>query len=385
MSGAPRRPRSAGIAVACISLLFVLLPALVVGSSLAAPARPGEAARLQRALSSAELAAAADGQVARAYYLSAAPVAVWPTTAAEQATLLGRARLTQALAIGAISGLLYLVVLMARGRLQALVACAALAALPPVVAEGQVLRPEVPAVLFAALALQQLLTLAAPPRVLVLGSRQRRHLLLAGVAGCAMFGNGLCVATLPSFGVVLLVPGVVLTVAAVQIGWRGSRVGRRRGWLRVPVPAMNRRLLPWTALSLLTPAVAWYVLSRSLAGPVEALAPSQAGVGLLPEAFAGRVAWLAVAVLGAIAGLLRVGIRFGRGGRIGADLVLFVFTVVLLAGAVRLPPGEDALGAALPFAVLAADGVRALLVAVSGSWRRRAAGLRPSSAARSVR
>jgi hypothetical protein len=365
----PRRPRSAGIAVAAVTLLLVLLPALVVGSSLAAPARPGEAARLQRALSSAESAAVPDGEVARSFHRSAVMTATWPQASAEQEALLARARLAQVAAIAGLSGLLYLVVLLARGRLQALLACLCLSVLPPVASGGHVLRPEAPAALFAALALLLLQMLAAEPVVEAAGSRMRRSLLPLAVGGCALLANGMAVAALPSRGEVLLVPGIVLTIAGVQIAWRGAQVWRRRGWLRLPVPAINGRLLPWTALSLLSPVAALVVLSAALSGPSEALAPTAAGDGLLPT---GLAHWpvLVLAAIGALVGVLRVGIGLGRRGRIGADFVLYVFTVAVLAGVLRAPPGEDALPAALPLAVLVAEGLRAVAVALRG--RRRA-------------
>lgn len=356
-------------AVACACLLVVLLPALWVGSRLDQPPAPGELARVQRALSSDPAAAVADGEVARQYHRAAIADAAWPDTEAAQVSLLARARLGQAAALVALAGLCYLVVLLARGRLLALCSCLCLFALPSIRSDGHVLRPEMPASLFAALALLLWLSLAAEPKVAASGRPWRRVGMQFLLGLCAVLASGLCVAALPSAGEVLLVPGIVLTLAVLQLAVRVVRLWRRHGPLRLPVRALNRRLLPWTAAALGTPGAAWLVLSLSLVGPVEALSPTASTVGLLPDS-PWRWPSLLLLLTGAVVGLFQVGVRFGRTGRVRADFVLWISAMVWLAGSLRAPTGEDQLPAALAAAVCISEGLLAAFVLGQALWRR---------------
>jgi hypothetical protein len=367
----PRVHRGRGVgllrpAVASASLLVVLLPALWVGSRLDLPPAPGEVERIVRALSAASSAALVDGEVARQYHAAAVAGANSPTTATEAAALLSRARLGQVAVLAALSGLVYLCVLLARGRVAALCSCLCLGFLAPIAAEGHVLRPEAPAALFAALALLLWQSMAPEPRVARRGRSWRQIGMLFGLGACAVIASGLCVAALPSAGEVLLVPGIVLTLAALQMLLRTAKLWRRCGLWRMPVPAINRRLLPWTALALATPAAAWWLLSTALAGPVEALRPTASSVGLLPSPPLLWWPFLSLLLLGAGVGLVRVGVRFGRSGRIRADFVLAIAAAVWLAAALRAPHDEDQLPAVLAAAVCAGDGLVALLALLPG-------------------
>jgi len=69
--------------------------------------------------------------------------------------------------------------------------------------------------------------------------------------------------------------------------------------------------------------------------------------------------------------VLRVGGRFGRRGRIGADLVLLVYCAVQLAWHLANPSQHDALRIAPAFAILLGDGVLSL-GALGFGLRRRA-------------
>lgn len=342
-------------AVAAVTLLLVLLPALVVALHLGAPPHPGERERVVRAVAASPSTPIVDGEVARSFYRSTLRDV---SIAANDATApwLPRARLAQVFGVFALTGLLYTAVLLAGDRLRALLACAWLAVLPPVFAEGHVLRAETPAALFGWLGLAVLLGL-------VQAERRRRGAAWRGlmIGGCALTANGLAVAALPTFGVALLVPGVVLTLAALQLVVRSGRIVRRRGLRRWPYAACNRRLLPWTALALATPVVA--LLAMQLAAPgvlaVDAApGPSLAAnsdVGLLPSAMPwGALAWILV-VTGAIGGVFRIGVGFGRSGRISAVVVLWIGVGLVLAGAVR-SPSVDALQAAPAAAVVLGEG-----------------------------
>ena len=341
-------------AVAAATLLIVLLPALVVSQHLGAPPHPGERERVVRAVATPS-APVVDGEVARSFYRSALrdiaiaaddPASPW----------LPRARLAQVFGVFALGGLLYTAVLLAGDRLRAVLACAWLAVLPPVLGEGHVLRAETPAALFGWLGLAVLLGLVSAERH---GRGAAWRGCVIGV--CALTANGLAVAALPTFGVALLAPGVVLTLAALQLLARGVRIVRRRGLGPLPFAACNRRLLPWTALVLATPVVALGTMLAAAPGPVragdEAGAALAAGsnVGLLPAAAPWHVVVWALLLLGALGGVFRIGTEFGRRGRVTATVVLWVGVALMLAGARQSPP-VDALPAAPAAAVVLGEG-----------------------------
>lgn len=362
-------------AVAAVTLLLVLLPALVAAQHLGAPPHPGERERIVRAVSVAPAERVVDGEVARSFYRSALrdvsidvadPAAPW----------LPRARLAQVFGVFALAGLLYTAVLLAGDRLRAVLACAWLAVLPPVLGEGHVLRAETPAALFGWLGLAVLLGLVSTER------RVRGAAWRGGVIGvCALTANGLAVAALPTFGVALLAPGVVLTLAALQLLGRGARIVRRRGLGRLPYAACNRRLLPWTGLALATPVVALGTMLVAAPGPVPAGADSTtwltAGteVGLLPSSAPWHLLVWGLLVLGALGGVFRIGSEFGRRGRVTATVVLWVGLALMLAGARQSPP-VDALPAAPAAAVVLGEGslwavflLRRLALRLSGRRR----------------
>ncbi|MFY9343269.1 MAG: hypothetical protein WAT39_12305 [Planctomycetota bacterium] len=164
MSGpaAGKRPAWRALGASCAIVLVLLLPALVAGVNLAAPARADEVARLAQALGGSDTGA--DSALARQFYVSALADASPPADPAGWQALVGRARVSQVAGVLAIGLLTYLVVLLARGRLQALVATTALALLPPVLHDGHVLRPETPATLFALFATLLFQCFAQPTR-----------------------------------------------------------------------------------------------------------------------------------------------------------------------------------------------------------------------------
>lgn len=353
-------------------MLCVLLPGLVAGVRLSAAPAPGELARVQRAVAPGPTVAP-DSEIGRLFHRATLPAGTtFPADAAAQAALLARARLAQAGGMAGVGLLLYLVVVVARGRVQALLACIALACLPPVALEGHVLRPETPSVLLAGLSLLLLQCLAQAPRRA--GRHWTRAVTAGGLVGCAMLACGLAVATLPSNAASLLVPGVVLTVAAGALFLHALRTGRARGLARVPVRALNARLLPWTAAALMTPVVVLWLLSAGVGVPVDAVAPSVSAAAAWPAALPGRFLVFGLGALGAASGVVRAGVQLGRSGRITADLVLLVACAVTVVGAFAGVPGADRLPAAVLTAVLLADGARTLLVVLARLLRRRISG-----------
>lgn len=342
-------------AVAAATLLLVLLPALVVAQHLGAPPHRGERERVVRAVAAAPAERVVDGEVARSFYRSALrDVAIDADDT--RSPWLPRARLAQVFGVFALAGLLYTAVLLAGDRLRAVLACAWFAVLPPVLGEGHVLRAETPAALFGWLGLAVLLGL-------VPAERRARGVSWRGfvIGACALTANGLAVAALPTFGVALLAPGVVLTLAALQLLVRGARIVRRRGLGRLPYAACNRRLLPWTALALATPVVALGTMLVSAPGPVPEGADGSAwltagsDVGLLPSAAPWHLLVWGLLWLGALGGVFRIGTEFGRRGRVTATVVLWVGVALMLAGARQSPP-VDALPAAPAAAVVLGEG-----------------------------
>jgi hypothetical protein len=363
-AAAGRSSRFTRLGAICATLLCLVLPALVAGVRMAAPAGPDEVARLQRALvpngdAAPRDSVPRDSRIAQQFYVAAVTESVLPADAAAAQAAVGRARLAQVAALLAIGGLVYLVVLQARGRVQALVAVVILTLLPAVRLDGHVLRPETPAVLLAMLATLLWQAFAFESRV-KRSNAATVDVSRLGLGCCAMLASALAVATLPAYGAPLLVPGIVLTCAAVHLGCRAVRIGRWRGQRALPVSSLNRRLLPWTLASLLTPAVTLAILSTTQEGAGEGLLPTATDVGVTPANPVAAGLFWATMVLGACAAILRVARRMRHPGRIGPDLVLFAACAVVLAGASGRPAGFDSLPLAPAFAVIGSDGVWAI-------------------------
>lgn len=370
----PRQVRAlARLAVACATWLVLLLPTLLAARNLGAPARPDELARLARA--AGPDTSGLETALARAYFARAGGQASLPDAAEARQAFVVRARLWQLATLLATTLALHAAVVLARGRLHALLACAAFALAPAVATDGHVLRPEGPATAMSAFACLLLVGVAAPAR----GTARRSRWLLPpqrlrwGLAGCAALAIGLTVALLPTQGAVLVAPGAVLVVAAAQMALRTARLVRRAGWLRLPVRAMNQRLLPWTCLSLGAPAASLVMLARSLRGPADAVAASVGDGDVVPAGAAGVVV-VAVGGLGALVAIVQTGGALRRRGRISGALVLFAAVAIACAARVQVAPERDGLSLAPAVAVLVAEGAYAL---VALGWRAIGARQRP--------
>jgi len=350
------------IGVFAVTASLLLLPALLAARHLGTPGDEAERQRVVRALA-AEASTGLETEVARSFHGAwLSGVSSWPADENARQEVLTRARLASITAVLGLSLATYLVVLLARGRLQALAACACLSLLPPIVQEGHVLRPEVPAALFAVFAVLLLACLAQAVR-----SRRTGAVRILGFVLCAAIASGLAVAAFPRHGASLLVAGVVLTLGALQFGLRSLRVARRRGVAALPIRAVNARLLPWTAAALLTPAVTMVLLGVLGDGSFDGVLPS-AGADYWPASLALRIPFAAALAVGGMAMLLRTGQAWRRRGRIGPDLVLLVAAAVALASGLPQPEGEDRVLLAVPTAVLLAEACWAL--AMLAQWRR---------------
>ena len=339
---------------ACVLLLFLLLPALVAGARLDSPARPGELRRIEEAL---DPSAATNSPVARMYYGMTLPA----EPAGDATQSLALARRAQLLGVLGLSFLLYLSVRMVRSRLVAIAACLALAVLPPVFADGYVLRPETPAALFALLAVLLLQGLPHMAR-----SRHRpRHLgLLSQLATMSSVGIclALAVSALTTYTVYLLLPTATLFLAVLTWVLRLPRVARHRGLARMPVRAFALRLGPWVGTAFFTLFFSWLIFSSEL-GPSSVPHVSTATTaGIYPEPLFVRLPTVVLTVLGALSLVLRTGVDLGRTARLSPASVLLVFAAIVLVDRLLHGEGVDGLPAALALAVLIAEGLRVVVV-----------------------
>jgi len=355
---------------------IVALPALLAGTGIDAPPRPDELQRLADALRGPPALGEAGSEVARQFYLAAVHGSAGrlPAEPAALSAFVATARLAQLGGLFATTACVYLATALARTRAQGLLACLFLLLLPPVAADGHALRPETPATLFAAFALLLLQGLARVDPVRARRSPLSRVAVPAATSVLAALALSLAVAALPARGAVVLLPGAVLTVLAAQLLLRGRRVWRRQELSGLPIQAINRRLWPWLLAAMLVPAAAFWLLELAVRVPAGALQPTAAVAGLLPASPLQRGALLALLVVGAFTAVVRVGLRTGRRGRVGPDLVLLVYCGLQLAAAWAAGPGTDMLPAVPALAVLLAEGASA--VATLGAWlllrRRRA-------------
>lgn len=371
LSGARSPLRAASVAALCCSLLVLLLPSSVVGWSVAKPAQPDELARLQRIVERRPQVDRIDSSGSRMFHTAAIPDAAWPPDEQGQQLMVVRARLMQVLGITALAFLTYLAVLLAHGRLQALLACGLVAALPPVAHAGHILRPETPATLFALLSLVLLQVASRPAPRHRYRSPRRSIMVGCGLMLCAAIAAGMACEALPSVGATLLVPGVVLVAGTIQLTSRGVRCFRRRALIGTPIRSLNRRLIPWTATALVAPAITWWLLSSTLTVSVNDLAVTERASSLLPESAVGYAVTALLLVVGLVAFVMRVGIRFGRGGRIGPDLILLVYCAVFLITSLAGEGRTDPLPVVPAMAILLSEGLRALLVLALGLLARR--------------
>lgn len=369
----PRRPpaRWAKLAAVCCSLLVLLLPTVVVGLSLATPASEAELTRVERVIRQRNVTKRVDTSGSRMFHTATIADKPWPADAKAQQALIVQARLMQVLGITALAFLTYLAVLLARGRLQALLACALLAVLPPVMNAGHVLRAETPATLFALMSLILLQVASRPAPRHRYRSPRRSTMVGCGLMFCAAAMAGMACETMPGIGATLLVPGLVLLVASAQLLPRGIRCWRRRGLDGLPIHSLNRRLIPWTATALVAPAITLWLLRSTLTVSVEELAITERTSTLLPADGLGYGAAMLLLLVGLVAGVLRVGLRLGRGGRIGADLILLVYCAAFLMSWWLGESRYDPLPVLPAMAVLLSEGLRTLLVLLLGVLRRR--------------
>ena len=353
MNGPAARRRAVVVA---LTLCVVLLPTLVAGASIAQPARVGELDRLAAAVLSRDA-------------MESGPDLLWlgmfAGDSAEPAALQERlavARFAALLGIFALSGLLWVTVAIARGRMQAAFTCLAFAACPAVWGDGAVLRPEIAATVFANLGLLLLVNL---PERMVAGRREHALrawtsiLLLSLAIGTSI---GLAVASGPAYGGWLFVPALATFLVVVREGRTLLAAIRRFRALVLPFRAVALRLLPWVVASFAALVATLLLLPES-----RKLLPTLGDLPLLGSSAWTGIPLLALAVLGGGRLFLRVAVDTGRRRRIDARALLAVYVTVLTVQHLARGDVLDALPATGALAILVAEGV--FLLAWQGAAR----------------
>jgi len=340
---------------AVVTVLVLLLPALVGGVGIDAPAGDMELRRLEAALGVGGDAAGRSWP-ADLYYTAAVP---GRPEAGASAGLLHQARLASVGGLVVVSGMVYLLLAMARRRSTGLLACMALAALPPVWQMGAELRPSVPAAAFAGMAM---LLLAGFPQQVRHRPGERRLTRWAGLlAAMAAIGClvGLAAACASSATVLMLVPGGAMLLVVGALWMAIPRLLRRVALPRIPLSAMHWRMAPWVALCAVNLVVVSWTLDACLVGGA---APAGTPSGLLPDR---PEAWIPLVCLAAVGGgrlLVGVGIRLDHLRRISPDTVIVIYAAVMLGQRAVGDAAGGALVAAPALAILVAEGARATLM-----------------------
>jgi hypothetical protein len=348
------RPRLRRLTASTLVLLIVMLPVLLAFVRIEQPPTDAEIARVEQAVFADH---AVDSGPLLMYYGSTVPQNAPTRWEKHKFEITVNARVAGMLALFCISGLLYVLLFLVRGRATAAAGCLALCVMPSIALEGFILRPEQCSSLFGLLGV---VLIAGFPLMLQERARNvsswlaRLSLLLVvgvtfGIARSCHLGAWIYL-TLPA-GALLL---SVMTTALIF-----PRGARGRSWMFWPFRAAARRYAPWMILVLTSFALTLLMMMRQggLTAP-----DSTSDLGLLPESL-----WLAVPVVlfagvGALRMGLGVGLRLGRLRRVRPDAVMFLYVAGLMMHHFLTPDGVDRMPAAIAFACLVGDGVMSAVV-----------------------
>jgi len=338
--------------------LAILLPALIAFSDIAAPLATGEKERIVATFSSS----ATHATPLEFFYgmmMSENAAEQW---AGEELRIVAQARRAGMLALLVMSGLLYVLVVLVRGRAAAVLSCLCLCLVPAVSDEGYVLRPEQCATMFALLGV---LLVHLYPDALRRRRGQRplsRWLNLFAIVVCVSLCFGVAMACLPEAGIYLLLPGGALLLIALCLVAVFPRVVRRRGIMRWPYGATTARFVPWVAMCLGNLALGFVVLTLV---PGEATQASAANVGMLPDSWYLLLPVLVLLLIGGVRMVLGVGLRLGREGHVGRNALLLIYTAALLLQHLS-GPTRDHLPVAPALAILMGEGGAVLVFLCAG-------------------
>lgn len=330
---------------------------MVAGVSLDAPVRAEEMAQLRSVV---EYRDDAELSLAAVYYRAILPPDVQLDQLEEAVPM---ARLRSLLVILLISGLLLGTVSILRGRGTAVLACLAFGCLPPIAVEGARIRPELPSTLFAILGLMFLVSMPLQLRLQRGWSLVLRAGAFALVVGSSL---ALAIATVPQYGVYLLIPGTAMILVVLLQLWACLSCLQRRGMTRWPARAMSARIGPWVLVSFATLFFAAMFLTTEAQGE----APSTSTTGLLFSSCWLRWPVLLLAGFAASSLLFESGSALGRGRRIRGQEVIFLYAIGLLLHRWQISEEDlDALPAAPALAILLAEGLRVLLYSLARQRR----------------
>lgn len=346
------------LAAGSFIVLVILLPALLAFRNIASPPAPGERERIVATLSQATVPDTALGF----FFGLTMPEDAARQWADEELRVVVQARRAGMLALLGISGLLYVLVALVRGRTAAVLSCLCLCLVPAVTDAGHVLRPEQCATMIALLGV--LLVHLYPDALRRRGRQWSRWLNLAGIVVCVSLCFAVAMVCLPQAGVYLLLPGGALLLVALCLAAVFPRVVRRRSIWRWPYQATTARLLPWIAMGMGNLVLGYVVLVLS-PGEVTQAGASPASAGMLPAPWYLQVPAFALLLLGGARLVLGVGLRLGRRGHVGRDALLLIYAAALLLDHLR-GPARDHLPAAPALAILMGEGASLLLLLGAG-------------------
>ncbi|MHC4516426.1 MAG: hypothetical protein ACYS5W_22395, partial [Planctomycetota bacterium] len=299
------------LAAGAFIVLAIVLPALLAFTNITAPPTDDEKQRIAAVILPAS--ERLDTPLRFFYSLT------MPEDAAEQwganpERVVVQARRAGLLALLVVSGLLYFLVVLVRGRTAAVLSCLSLCLVPAVVGEGHLLKPEQAATMFGLLGV--LLVHLYPDALRRRPGSRRRHqgefqrwLNLGGIVVCVSLCFGVAMACMPLAGIYLLIPGGALLLVALCLAAVFPRVVRRRSLWRWPNRAATMRFVPWIVMCLGNLALGYVVLTLTPGMPAVA---SVSKAGMLSGSWYLLVPALVLIVVGGARMVLVVGLKLGR-------------------------------------------------------------------------
>ena len=365
------RPHLRRIAGYAVILSFVLLPVLVAFTRIDLPAHPGEASRVQEAIFSEESDV---HPLLLSFYSGTLPVDAAERWEADRGGVIRMARFGGMLSLFAVSGSLYLLLLLVRGRATAAMGCLALSLMPAVAQDGYILRPEYLTTTFGLLGI---MLLAGLPVML----QRRRGGLVAGLSQLCVYTTvavtcGIAAATLGNGWIYMTIPAGALFLSVASLAVIFPRATRDQSIVYWPFRAAARRYVPW----MLTVLASMFAVVSARGDANEMVPRTHVESGLLPATPWLAVPLCAIAFVGAVRMGLGVSLRLGRLRRVRTDTVLFLYVAALLMQGLMMESGRDQLPAAAAFSCLVGDGALSTVLLVLGirGKKRRASWVEPS-------
>jgi hypothetical protein len=361
------RPLATRLFGTLLGILVVLLPALVAASGLDRRSSASEQARLSEAIALLDEPTRDASVAARTIYGVTLPEAPAQALQANREATIARARIAMLGCGFVVSALLYLLVAATRGGLTALMTCVTFAGLPAVVDDGHALRPEPLATAFGLLGTILLVTLTLASLSRRARRQGARHLpLVLGMIVLSGAAYGLALVTQPRLGVLLLVPGGLVTLACALQTWTWVRLYRRRRFTKRVLPALAQRSWPWFLLGVVGMGVTSAVIFLLLGHGVIAPDATGSSYTLLPESGLRRFLLGTLMLLGGVRLVLEGGHQLSARRRLYPSLATLLFIAVVLMQYGLSGAGLDTTLPACGVAILAGEGAMTALMLVVG-------------------